>query len=205
MFLKVLNFWSVYKQKKGGGHLGILLAYMFPDCLVKLVENKEESLKVAIQRITNLKLKNCLLYKGNLNNFIGKFECGMAIHACGTSTDLIIEKCIKNKADILISPCCYGSIKENDLIKYPRSTPFAQSTVIKNDLDNYFKLTSFADRTEINLEFEKTAHVCMSIIDSDRLLYLKRDNSYSYVQLTQMQPEDCTAKNNLILAKFINQ
>ena len=47
----------------GGGHLGILLAYMFPDCLIKLVENKEESLQVAIQRITNLNLKNCLLYK----------------------------------------------------------------------------------------------------------------------------------------------
>ena len=47
----------------GGGHLGILLAYMFPDCLVKLVENKEESLLVAIQRITKLELKNCFLYK----------------------------------------------------------------------------------------------------------------------------------------------
>lgn len=47
----------------GGGHLGILIAYMFPDCLVKLVENKEESLQVAIQRLTNLNLKNCLLYK----------------------------------------------------------------------------------------------------------------------------------------------
>lgn len=47
----------------GGGHLGILLAYMFPDCLVKLVENKEESLHVAIQRINKLNLKNCLLYK----------------------------------------------------------------------------------------------------------------------------------------------
>ena len=47
----------------GGGHLGILIAYMFPDCLVKLVENKEESLQGAIQRINKLGLKNCLFYK----------------------------------------------------------------------------------------------------------------------------------------------
>ena len=47
----------------GGGHLGILIAYMFPDCIVKLVENKEESLNMAIKRIAKLQLKNCLLYK----------------------------------------------------------------------------------------------------------------------------------------------
>ncbi len=141
-----------------------------------------------------------MLLKGNLNNFIGKFQVGMAIHACGSSTDLIIEKCVQNKADILISPCCYGSIKENDLIKYPRSNAFSKT--IKKDLEDYFKLTSFADRTEINLEYEKTAHVCMSVIDSDRLLYLKMDNNYDFVQLTQMKPENCSTKNNLILAKF---
>jgi len=124
----------------------------------------------------------------------------MAIHACGSSTDLIIEKCVQNKADILISPCCYGSIKENDLIKYPRSNAFSKT--IEKDLENYFKLTSFADRTEINLEYEKIAHVCMSVIDSDRLLYLKMDNNYDFVQLTQMKPENCSTKNNLILAKF---
>lgn len=47
----------------GGGHLGILIAYLFPKCIVKLVENKEESLDMAIKRITELKLKNVLLYK----------------------------------------------------------------------------------------------------------------------------------------------
>ncbi len=47
----------------GGGHLGILIAYMYPKCTVKLVENKEESLRMATRRIAKLKLTNCLLYK----------------------------------------------------------------------------------------------------------------------------------------------
>lgn len=173
---------------------------MHPDCLVKLVENKEESLKVAIERIAKLNLKNCLLYKGNLNNFVGEFNVGMAIHACGSSTDLIIEKCIHSRADILISPCCYGSIKSNDLVKYPRSRAYQQASVLLKDPASYFKLTSCADKTELNIAYEKTAYLCMSIVDSDRLLYLKLDNMYEYVQLTKLKPEDCTTKNNLILA-----
>ncbi len=126
----------------------------------------------------------------------------MAIHACGSSTDLIIEKCIINQADVLISPCCYGSIKENDLIKYPLSEAFTHSSTMEKNKESYFKLTSFADRTEVNLEHEKTAHVCMNIIDSDRLIYLKSDHNYTYVQLTQMQPQNCSTKNNIILAVF---
>lgn len=47
----------------GGGHLGIFLAYMFPDYTIKLIENKEESLEKAFKRIIKLNLKNCLVYK----------------------------------------------------------------------------------------------------------------------------------------------
>ena len=75
------NFFHVFKKhihKKnsnqiivdfcsGGGHLGLFLAYMFPDCTVKLVENKEESLNFAIKRINQLNLKNCIVYKVKTN------------------------------------------------------------------------------------------------------------------------------------------
>ena len=61
----------------GGGHLGIAIAYMFPQCLVKLVENKEESLEMAVKRICELKLSNCLVYK--VHFAINVFEC---INSC---------------------------------------------------------------------------------------------------------------------------
>ena len=190
----------------GGGHLGILIAYMFPNCTVKLVENKEESLEFAIIRINEMKLKNCVVYKGNLTSFIGKFDIGIGLHACGSMTDLLIQKCVENNADLLISPCCYGSIKQNDTIKYPRSKCFIDSFLkITQDegeiLDSYYKLSSYADRTEKNIKLEQNAYVCMEIIDSDRLIYLK-ETGYKCIQLNKMKPENCTTKNNLILAKY---
>ena len=141
--------------------------------------------------------------KGNLTNFIGKFNVGMAIHACGSSTDLIIDKCIENKANVLISPCCYGSIKENDLIKYPRSNQFKKCLESCNNLSlfsNYNRLTNYADRTELGQEYVRNANICMSIIDADRLLHLKQ-NGYKHVQQSKLLPETCTTKNNLILAR----
>ena len=47
----------------GGGHLGIFLAYMYPDCQFKMIENKEESHELAIKRIDSLGIKNCHVYK----------------------------------------------------------------------------------------------------------------------------------------------
>ena len=188
----------------GGGHLGILVAYMHPNCIVKLVENKEESLEFAINRIQSLNLKNCSLYKGNLTNFVGKFNIGIGLHACGSMTDLLIEKCIKSQADVLLAPCCYGSIKQNDMIKYPRSNLISDlflSLDCKNLAEDYYKLCNYADRTEKNIEYEQTAYTCMSIIDTDRLVYLS-ENNYKHLQLNKMKPEDCTTKNNLILAKY---
>lgn len=51
----------------GGGHLAIFLAYMFPNCLIKLVENKEESLDFALKRISQLKLTNCVVFKVDIS------------------------------------------------------------------------------------------------------------------------------------------
>ena len=56
----------------GGGHLAILLAYLFPEATVYLVENKEESLKRAINRVQALQLKNCRFFQGNMDYFKGR-------------------------------------------------------------------------------------------------------------------------------------
>lgn len=64
----------------------------------------------------------------------------------------------------------------------------------------YFILTNYADRTEKNLIDEANGHLSMSLIDSDRLLYLKERLGYERLELYQMQPEDCSTKNNLIVA-----
>jgi len=124
------------------------------------------------------------------------------VHCCGSLADLIIEKCLKSKASILISPCCYGSIKSTEYYTYPRSQIFKSSIEkLQENKDFYSKLKSYADRTEKDIEYEKNAYLCMSLIDSDRLLYLK-ENNYNFLQLGKMVPENCSTKNHLLLAKI---
>ena len=147
-----------------------------------------------------------------MTNFNGKFNVGIGVHACGSATDLIIEKCIRNEADVLIAPCCYGSIKENESLRYPRSNLFrtifktTKTDDPKPDDDmyansRYHELTSFADRTEKKTEYEQTAYECMSLVDTDRLQHLG-ESGYRFTQLFKMKPASCTTKNNLLLAKF---
>jgi len=50
----------------GGGHLGLLLAYLHPSISVHLIENKEESLDNAHQNMLTLGLTNITLYQVSL-------------------------------------------------------------------------------------------------------------------------------------------
>jgi len=126
----------------------------------------------------------------------------LKVHCCGSLADLIIEKCLNSKAAILISPCCYGSIKPTEFYTYPRSKIFKNSLEkVQENKDFYSQLKSYADRTEKNIAFEKTAYLCMELIDSDRLLYLQEHN-YKFLQLCKMVPDNCSTKNNLLLAKM---
>ena len=62
--IKIVDFCS------GGGHLGILLAYLLPKSIIYLVENKPESLERAIRRVQQLQMKNCRFFQGNILNEI---------------------------------------------------------------------------------------------------------------------------------------
>ena len=184
----------------GGGHLGILVAYFYPKFKIILIDNKEESLANALKRIKELDLKNISIYKANLSNFIGSFDLGIAIHACGSSTDMIINKCIEINASVIISPCCYGAIKANENIEYPLSQIYKQA--IKNNPEFDFNiLTNYSDRTEKDKKYESMAFTCMELVDTDRILYLK-EKGYKLAYLTRLLPENCTSKNNVIVASF---
>lgn len=79
----------------GGGHLGILLAHLLPSADIVLVENKEDSLRRASDRIRKQGLDNCSLFQCNLAYFFGSFDIGVSLHACGSATDLVMDKCLK--------------------------------------------------------------------------------------------------------------
>ncbi|ERL89795.1 hypothetical protein D910_07156 [Dendroctonus ponderosae] len=75
----------------GSGHLGILIALALPKCKVILVENKEMSLARAKATIAKLHINNVIIVQSNLDYFTGTFDLGLALHACGVATDLVLE------------------------------------------------------------------------------------------------------------------
>ncbi len=64
-----------------------------------------------------------------MDYFVGKFDIGVSLHACGVATDLVIQKCLDNQASFVSCPCCYGSVQENHMISYPRSQRFKEVPV----------------------------------------------------------------------------
>ncbi len=64
---------------------------------------------------------------------------------------------------------------------------------------SYKYLANLSDRTERNNRFEEAAFLSMKLVDTDRILNLK-ENNYKLVYLGKLLPDDCTLKNNLIVA-----
>lgn len=179
----------------GSGHLGLILAHSLPRCIIVLLENKEESLNRARERAIKLKLSNVVFCQSNIDYFRGNFNIGVSLHACGVATDLVMERCIQQKAAFVCCPCCYGSIQPNHMITYPRSLIFSNSRL---SLNEYFVLGHSADQThdENNVKTSQ-GNKCMRIIDMDRCLRAK-DAGYS-VALSKLKPITCTPKNNLLI------
>ncbi|BFZ24480.1 hypothetical protein BsWGS_27519 [Bradybaena similaris] len=178
----------------GGGHLGILMAYLLPECQVYLVENKEESLLKACSRLESLGLTNVIMYQCNLDYFIGVFDVGVCLHACGSATDMVLQLCLDRQASFVVCPCCYGSIQNTHLLSYPQSRRCMEAGITYKD---FLTLGHAADQTEFNIALEEQGRLCMNLVDTDRA---ERARELGYqVTLCKLEPATCSPKNNLLL------
>lgn len=182
----------------GGGHLGIAIAYVLPDCKVYLVENKEESLVKARTRMDALNLTNVTLYQCNLDYFVGDFDVGVCLHACGSATDMVLHQCLSHHAAFVICPCCYGGIQQTHLLTYPRSRLYRDKDIAYTE---FLTLGHAADQTEFNIALEQQGRRCMNLVDSDRA-ELAREAGYS-VTLCSLYPPTCSPKNNLLIGRKV--
>ncbi|KAM9857071.1 glutathione S-transferase C-terminal domain-containing protein [Aulostomus maculatus] len=181
----------------GTGHVGIVLAHALPDCQVILIENKEESLIRAQSRSAELSLENIGFIQANLDYFTGPFQIGVALHACGVATDMVMEHCIQAGAAFVISPCCYGFIQNAVKFTFPRSERFQETLIYKE----HMILCRFADQTAPQLPPERRliGKLCMGLVDLDRS-WAAETRGYS-VRVMTMEPESCSPKNNMLVGK----
>ncbi|CAG4951597.1 unnamed protein product [Colias eurytheme] len=176
----------------GSGHLGILIAHLLPKCTVILLENKEKSLLRARNRAHEMGLTNVYFFQCNLDFYIGKFDIGVALHACGIASDLVLDKCLQANAKFVLCPCCYGSLHATDRLTYPRSSKFKSVSI-----DQYLCIGHTADQTHKEHPLSVRGARCMAIIDSDRGK-LAEEHGYK-VTLSRLKPLSCTPKNNLLI------
>lgn len=115
----------------GGGHVGIVLAHVLPLCQVTLIENKELSLIRAKKRSDELGLSNIWFIQANMEYFTGVFDIGVALHACGVATDMVIQRCIQTRASFVTCPCCYGFIQNTSKFNFPKSQKFKNTLSYK--------------------------------------------------------------------------
>lgn len=162
---------------------------------VVLIENKEESLIRAKERSDGLGLSNIWFIQANLDYFIGAFNIGVALHACGVATDMVIEHCIAARAAFVICPCCYGFIQNTVKTTFPRSGRFQEVLSYKE----HMMLCRFADQTAVQLPPERRliGKRCMGLVDLDRAWAAEQCGYKAHV--ISMEPESCSPKNNLIV------
>ncbi|XP_046511574.1 glutathione S-transferase C-terminal domain-containing protein isoform X1 [Equus quagga] len=179
----------------GGGHVGIVLAHMLPSCQVTLIENKELSLIRAKKRSDELGLSNIWFIQANMEYFTGLFNIGVALHACGVATDMVIEHCIKTRASFVTCPCCYGFVQNTSKFSFPKSEQFKKTLSYKE----HMILCRFADQTAVQLPPQRRliGKQCMCLVDLDRARAAE-ERGYS-VQVISMEPESCSPKNNMIV------
>ncbi|XP_036372783.1 glutathione S-transferase C-terminal domain-containing protein [Megalops cyprinoides] len=179
----------------GGGHVGIALAHTLPECQVVLIENKEESLVRAQSRSAELGLRNVGFIQANLDNFTGPFKIGVALHACGVATDMVMEHCVRARASFIISPCCYGFIQNTVRFTFPRSKRFLDTLSYKE----HMILCRFADQTAVQLPPDRRliGKQCMGLVDLDRS-WTAEAHGYC-VEVMTMEPDSCSPKNNMLV------
>ncbi|KAL1023807.1 hypothetical protein UPYG_G00046490 [Umbra pygmaea] len=179
----------------GGGHVGIVLAHMLPDCEVILIENKQESLVRAEKRCAELGLTNIGFIQANMDYFTGSFHVGVALHACGVATDMVVEQCVRAGAAFVVSPCCYGFIQNTLKFTFPRSKTFLDTLSYKE----HMILCRFADQTAAQMPPERRliGKQCMGLVDLDRS-WAAEAHGYSVMVIT-MEPQSCSPKNNMLV------
>lgn len=184
----------------GQGHLAIILAYKLPQCTIYMLDNKEEMILRAKQRVQRLNLTNIRFFQCNLDYFTGDFDIGTSLHACGIASDIVLMHCRRRNANFVCCPCCYGKVIEMPHISFPRSKFFRSNNIT---LDEYLCIAHCADQAHDmknernNIEKSIQGEYCMDIIDTDRKLYMEE---FGYdTKLTRLYPEDCTPKNRLLV------
>ncbi|TMW62480.1 hypothetical protein Poli38472_005098 [Pythium oligandrum] len=182
----------------GSGYVALPLACMFHDCTFVILDKKEPSLAIAEERIAAAKLTNVEVFCGFIDDYNKRFDVGIALHACGEATDMVMQKCLESDAAFVLAPCCVGKIKLSAL-SYPRSQTL-EEVVARNEYEVLARAADFGhtndavmSRTPVNLRRRR----CKTLLESDRNMRAV-EAGYTTFKFV-MHPHDATPKNDVLV------
>lgn len=199
----------------GCGHVGLLVAAIFPRTSVTLVDVREVPLRIARTRadtagLRNIRTEQCTV--ADLPNTVG-CDIAVALHACGAASDAVLAVATRRRAAVVVAPCCVGAVvsphqgipSANDgagvdtplLVSVkPQSVALAEA-VTPNEFALLVRAADFGELEATNRDHWRG--IAKMIVEHDRLVAL-RDGGYTHIALVKMRPEHCTPKNDVLVA-----
>lgn len=181
------------------------------------------SVSLAQKRIRSLGLNNIQVVLADVQAVLdGRVpvtcSLGLALHACGALSDLVLDYCLKHRAAYCLVPCCLGAISNwhgGADIHYPRSSLFSNDCGVT--FEDYLLLAARADQTACQTDSAAywlgkhamgyacintngsavlTGLVSCSLINYDRNVYAEQQG-YTTAHLT-LKPSNASPKNDII-------
>ncbi|OWZ21925.1 Glutathione S-transferase [Phytophthora megakarya] len=175
----------------GSGYVALPLACLFPQCTFVLLDKKEPSL--AIAQLTNVEI-----FCGFIDDYHKPFDVGIALHACGEATDMVMQKCLSERAAYVLAPCCVGKIKASDLA-YPRSATLADE-LSRTEYEVLAKAADFGHSSSAavaHTDINRRRRRCKTLLESDRNMRAEEDQYDTFMFV--MHPPTATPKNDVLV------
>ncbi|TYZ69482.1 hypothetical protein PybrP1_007371 [[Pythium] brassicae (nom. inval.)] len=173
----------------GSGYVALPLACLFPQCTFVLLDKKEPSLAIG--------LTNVEIFCGFIDDYAKPFDVGIALHACGEATDMVLQKCLGERAAYVLAPCCVGKVKQSAL-EYPRSLAL-RSRLSRVEYEVLAKAADFGHvNSALSLsDVNRRRRRCKSALESDRNRRAQEAQYRTFMFV--MHPHDATPKNDILV------
>ncbi|ETV71929.1 hypothetical protein, variant 1 [Aphanomyces astaci] len=180
----------------GSGYVALPLACLFPKCHFVVLDMKKPSLDIAHERINASGLTNVSVFCGKVDEYMDSFDVGIALHACGEATDMVLEKCLESNAAYVLAPCCVGKIKHSSLT-YPRSSTLT-NVLSRHEYEIVAKAADFGHAALTLTAINAARRRCKSVVEADRNLRAQESKGYATAMFI-MHPAAATPKNDILV------
>lgn len=172
-------------------------------------------------------IPNLFTFHGSISNYVeynNDFDIGIALHACGEATDHVLRACGESKANFIVSPCCVGKLSRQThnpyiyhatatnepTISYPQSSLFCKSVshscqsqsnsgISEDKFDILAKAADYSEMQDMRTSRNASRRTAKSLLEMDRLLFMKETYHYDQVVLTRMDPWEASPKNDILM------